>query len=234
MKIDIRQFAGPQASSDKYDVLTALSLIAFERGGGLQVSVLRLIAIITARYNWRMDELCVCQRDMARMWGVTERTAKREVRAWIEARLMIRTRVGVRGRAGAYRLDMIEIREQALPLWARVGPDYVERMAPSLPVASTKTTLPEEDTAKLAGEANARGDWRAASRRMKLADPAGHAAWIAPLQTGLPTPGELTLTAPTRFAAHYIRTHLMRALSEAVEAEIGAGTRISIVAREAV
>lgn len=225
MKIDIRQFAGPQAASDKYDVLTALSLIAFDQGASLQVSVLRLIALITARYNWRVDELCVCQRDMARMWGVSERTAKREVRTWVEARLMIRTRVGVRGRAGAYRLDMVEIRERALPLWSRVGPDYVERMSPSVAVIGVEREANLSDSETLS-EAAVRGSWRAISRRLKLSDPSSHAAWIAGLQADAEEDGILRLMAPTRFAAHYIRTHLMRGLMEAVEAERGVGTRL--------
>lgn len=225
MKIDIRQFTGPQAGSAKYDVLTALSLIGFAGGGGRAISILRLIGLVTARYNWRQDELCVCQRDMARMWGVTERTAKREVRAWIEARLMIRTRTGVRGRAGAYRLDMVEIRAQAAPLWPRVGPDYVERMAPAeeVPVSAAPA-------AELAEAQPARGTWRAVLRRIRLADPAVHSAWIAPLVPAGDDGRVLRLRAPTRYGAHYVQTHLTRLLAEAVEAEMGPGRRVLVEA----
>ena len=42
--------------------------------------MLRLIALITARYNWQRDELSVGQSEMARIWGVHDRTVKREVR----------------------------------------------------------------------------------------------------------------------------------------------------------
>ncbi|TFL17176.1 DnaA N-terminal domain-containing protein [Jannaschia formosa] len=224
MKIDVRHFAGPHAPEAKYDVLTALSLIAFARGGGMQVSVLRLIGLITARYNWRADELCVCQRDMARIWGVTERTAKREVRAWVEARLMVRKRVGVRGRAGAYRLDLIEIRAQAAELWPRIGPDYVERMAPRgevpEPVAPAQAPEPVEPAP--------RGTWRAATGRLRRADAGMHAAWIAPLRLEADEGGVLTLRAPTRFIGHYVETRLMRPLAEAVEAEMGPRRRIIV------
>lgn len=228
MKIDVRQFAGPQAASAKYDVLTALSMIAFARGGAAHISVLRMIGLVTARYNWRLDELCVCQRDMARMWGVTERTAKREVKAWVDGRLMIRTRVGVRGRAGAYRLDLVEIREQAAPLWSRVGPDYVERMAPVEAVDTQNEAHP--DIPERSDVPALPGTWAAASRRLRVVDHAVHAAWIEPLNLSGDDGTTIRLTAPSRFAAHYLQTHLMRRISEAVEAEIGPGRRIEVVA----
>lgn len=225
MKIDVRQFAGPQAGSAKYDVLTALAMIGFARGGGMQISVLRLISIITARYNWRNDELCMCQRDMARMWNVTERTAKREVKVWIDERLMIRKRVGVRGRAGAYRIDLVEIRSQTASLWPRLGPDYVERMA--LTSEIVPRTIPVKDIPQ-PEEIDGPNAWRAVSRRLRQVDPAVHAAWIAALRMVGDDGRTLTLKAPSRYSAHYIETHLPRLLAEAVEAEIGPGRRVVI------
>ncbi|SFJ82980.1 DnaA N-terminal domain-containing protein [Jannaschia pohangensis] len=225
------QFNGPQAGSAKYDVLTALALIGMQGGGALQVSALRLIAVITARYNWRQDEFCVCQRDMARMWGVTERTVKREVRAWQAARLVVCKRLGARGRAGAYRLDLVEIWQKAAEFWPLVGPDHAERLTP-VPVVSEPSTV--SDTGKTAdNEPVARGTWLAASRRLRLVDPAQHAAWIAGLQMTSDDGSHVVLSAPSRFAAHYVQTHLMTPLAEAVEAEIGRGRRITIVPRTA-
>lgn len=234
MKIDPRHFTGQQAGSAKYDVLTALSLIGFNRGGGTAISILRLIGLVTARYNWRLDELCVCQRDMARIWNVTERTAKREVKAWVDERLMIRTRVGVRGRAGAYRLDMVEIRAQAAALWPRIGPDYVERMAPAeaiAPEVMPSAEPPVEAEGRAEGPA-ARGTWRAVSRRIRAVDPAVHAAWIAPLRPIDDDGHILRLSAPTRFGAHYVETHFDHLLAEAVQAEMGPGRRVVIYGAE--
>ena len=227
MKIDMRRFVGPHAAEAKYDVLTALSLIAFEAGGAMQVSVLRLIGLITARYDWRADQLCVPQRDMARMWGVTERTAKREVRAWVSARLMIRTRVGVRGRAGAYRLDLVEIRARAASLWARIGPDYVARMTPA-PVAAEPVPQPPPEAPEAVP---AQGSWAAVGRRLRLADAAAHRAWFAGLRPESDDGRLLELSAPTRFAASYVETHFGRALHEAVEAEMGPRRRILVRGR---
>ena len=249
--------AGPGAAAVKYDTLTALTLMGMHGPSAMQGHVLKLIAVVTARYDWRRDELCVCQRDMARLFGVTERTVKRVVRAWVEARLMIRTRAGVRGRAGAFRLDRVEIARASEPHWSCVGPDFVERMGAALrPAASVaeqgagQGNAPGPDrvvhvdfhgAGRRAGAQDAEdapgGDadrsgsgagWRAAARRLALVDPAMHAAWIAPLTQQGAADRHLTLRAPSRFAAHYVSTRLMAHLAEAVEAEMGPGWRISV------
>jgi len=50
--------------------------------------MLRLISVVTARYNWRNDELSIGQRDMARLWAVNERTVKREMKRLTEANIL--------------------------------------------------------------------------------------------------------------------------------------------------
>lgn len=223
MKMDRARLAGPQSGVAKYDLLTALSMLGLHGGARTQISALRLIAVVTARYNWRVDEFCVCQRDMARMWGVTERTVKREVKAWVEARWLICTRQGVRGRAGAYRLDLIEIHHKARGLWQLVGIDFVDRMSTTPGVSEVAMPHPETVHAE---EVVPRGTWRAASRRLRLADPASYAAWFAPLRLLSEDGGTVTLAAPTRFAVHYIETRLRPSLAEAVAAEMGPKIRI--------
>ncbi len=223
MKIDRTRLTGPQSGVAKYDLLTALSLLGLHGEPRTQISALRLIALVTARYNWRIDELCVCQRDMARMWGVTERTVKREVKAWIEARWLNCVRQGVRSRAGAYRLDLVEIHHRAQGLWPLVGTDFVDRMAAGH--ESPAVAVPQLE-AVLADEVVLRGTWRAASRRLRLVDPAGHAAWFAPLRLLSDEGGTVTLAAPTRFVAHYIETRLRPVLAEAVAVEMGPERRI--------
>ncbi|MEL6587031.1 MAG: DnaA N-terminal domain-containing protein [Pseudomonadota bacterium] len=203
-------------------------MIGLHRGGATHPTVLRLIAAVTARYNWRLDELSMCQRDMARMWGVSERTAKRDVKAWIAERWVLQKRTGVRGRAGAYRLDLVEISRQAAPLWALIGPDFAERMAP---VPITENVIrPVFGTVEDTEPADARGTWRAVSRRLRDVDAAMHGAWIAPLVVAEQGEGCLTLRAPSRFAAHYISTHLMGPLQEAATAELGPTIRLQVIA----
>jgi hypothetical protein len=52
---------------------------ALSKGKHDQRRTLRLITLITARYNWMRDELAVGQREIARLWSVDERTVKREM-----------------------------------------------------------------------------------------------------------------------------------------------------------
>ena len=93
------RLTGPEAGVIKYDLLTALSVAGLNGSPTLQTSLMRLIAAVTSRYNWRADELSVGQRDLARMWSVNERTVKREIKRLTDAQLLICTRGGVRGRA---------------------------------------------------------------------------------------------------------------------------------------
>mgnify|MGYP001122200213 CR=1 FL=1 len=73
--------AGPGSQAIKYDILTALLAMA-SSGPAIEARLsLRLSLLITARFNWRIGTFAVGQREMARMWGVSERTAKREMAA---------------------------------------------------------------------------------------------------------------------------------------------------------
>jgi len=82
--MDSRRVTGAGAGAVKYDILTALTVTGLNGTGGEAVSMARLIAVITARYNWRLDELSMGQREMAMLWGVGDRTVKREVKRWLE------------------------------------------------------------------------------------------------------------------------------------------------------
>jgi len=78
--LELRKLTGPQAGSLKYDLLTALSVVGLHGSPTLQCSMLRLSAMVTARYNWRLDEISIGQAELARIWGVNERTVKREMK----------------------------------------------------------------------------------------------------------------------------------------------------------
>ncbi len=93
-----KRLTGPEAGSLKYDILTALTLLGLHGTATEQTSMMRLIALITARYNWRANELTVGQRDIARMWAVNERTVKREMKRLTDAQILVCKRSGVRGR----------------------------------------------------------------------------------------------------------------------------------------
>ncbi|PZX17024.1 DnaA-like protein [Palleronia aestuarii] len=221
----IKPLTGPQAGARKYDLLTALSLLGLHGPRQMRISLLRLLSVVTARYNWKANELSIGQAEMARIWGVTERTAKREVRTWIAERLVIRSRAPSRGRVGAYRLDLSEIWHRSAQFWPLIGPDFTERMLAEHPVTAaenlqTPTPIPEEKTTS---------PWGAVRDRLRRHDPAIYQHWIAPLDYVSDTGCCVTLRAPSRFMAHYVKTRLGPVLDAAIEAEIGPMRRVEIV-----
>lgn len=139
--LDVQKMTGPKAGSLKYDLLTALSITGLAGSQTYQASMTRLIALVTARYNWRLDEVSVGQRDIAKIWSVNERTVKREMKRLTESGTLIQLRAGVRGRVGSYRLCYAEIWKQSEFLWKNVGPDYVERMKELAPRESIKVVI---------------------------------------------------------------------------------------------
>jgi hypothetical protein len=226
---DARRVTGPGAGVVKYDILTALGLIGLHGQGTVQMSMLRLIAALTARYNWRADEMSVGQRDLARLWAVTERTAKREVKRLTATRLILVRRPGVRGRVASYRLNMPEIARQSRPHWDAVGPDYAERMAAMSPAEATVVHLgfPARPAEERPAEGQG-GTWRAVRARLRADDPAAFANWYEHLSFLGRDGGEMRLRATTPFVGRYVETHLARPLSRAIEAELGPFDRLRI------
>lgn len=227
--MDAKKLTGPKAGSLKYDLLTTLAVAGLHGSPGFQTSMLRLTALVTARYNWRLDEVSVGQRDMARMWCVNERTVKREIKRLTAASILICKRQGVRGRVGAYRLNYAEIYRQSQAVWAMVGPDFEERMAEFVPEVGTSVVKVdfgggaavevEEPVGKTPG-------WRHVLRRLKERSPNLYANWYSNLQLERADEGVMYLQAPTKFVARYVETHLMTELVGAIEAELGPVERI--------
>jgi len=228
--MDAKKLTGVKAGSLKYDLLTALAVSGLHLDARQQIATARLVALITARYNWRQDEFCVGQRDLARMWNVTERTVKREIKYWLDQRLVICKRQGVRGRVGAYRLNYAEIYRMSQPFWENVGPDFVERMAETNPVREAKVVAVDFRNPQVAPEPpeTDHQTWRAACQRMRQLHPEHYSNWLGALSYGTDDGRILVLNTQNRFVAHYIQTHLMGVLSEAVEATIGTRKRIEV------
>ena len=230
---DAKRLIGPGAGSVKYDILTALGLIGLHGIGGMQTSMLRLTAMVTARYNWRADEVSVGQRDLARMWGVNERTVKREIKRLTEMRLLLCVRRGVRGRVAAYRLNLAEIAGRSRGLWAAVGPDFAERMAMLEPAGATVVRLHPAPPAELdegapEGQGGQTGTWRAVRARLRARDPALFASWFDGLEFIGRDGGDMVLRAASVFVGRYVETHLAPALNAAIEAELGPFDRLRI------
>lgn len=119
---------GRNAATLKYDLLTAMGAYALAEGKGPQRLVLRLMTLVTARYNWVRNELTVGQREIARLWSVDERTVKREMAKLRAMGWLVVKRQGARGRVTEYRMDIEKILRTTQGSWAAIGPDYEQRM----------------------------------------------------------------------------------------------------------
>ncbi len=224
---------GPGSSAIKYDILTAL-LVTAARGAPAEARLaLRLSLLVTARFNWRRGTFAVGLREMARMWGVTERTAKREVArmralGWIELRVP-----AARGRVAEHAIAFAAVLDATRPHWEAVGTDFAARMgaapdpedAPGNVVPlrpAPPGALPEEDGT----------GWAAAARRLQASDPSLYGAWFARLRPLDCAGGVLTFVAPSRFIAAYVETHHRARLLAALGAEAAAVADIRILGPE--
>ena len=213
------KIVGPQAAARKYDLITALGAHALSGTKHDHRLVLRLITLITARYNWARDELCVGQREIARLWSVDERTVKREMAKLRGIGWLVVRRQGARGRVTEYSLDIDAILTATEPQWAAVGPDFElrlsgrsapERVVP-LPV---RGTVPAPDV----GEGT---EWALARAVLHAQDAGVYGSWLAALSREGRAGGRLTLRAPSRFHGAYVQSHLVPRLLEAVRAVDG-------------
>lgn len=208
-------FTGQGAAERKYDLLTALGAWGMAQGGTDAMLALRFATLITARYNWRRDELTTGQREIAALWSVEPRTVKRQMARLRELGWLILVRQGARGRVAVYRMDVTAILHATRESFANVGPDFVERLArPDGAALSVGNSGETGNVVSFPGVAQKDGQdagWARISDRLQRANPNSHAAWIAGLAGHVQ--GELLiLRAPTRFHARHVATHLRNAI----------------------
>ncbi|MDE3239821.1 MAG: hypothetical protein KGN33_12745 [Paracoccaceae bacterium] len=207
---------GREASSRKYDLLSALMAWALSQDKHCQKQVLRVMALITTRYNWKRDELSMGQEEIARLWSVDTRSVKREMaRLRAQGWLVLKSQ-GARGRVSVYGIDFEKMMEDTRPAWANIGPDFIarigagERDAPTPPASNV---VPLHATRAPVGDGTL---WSEAQSLLHGADPAMFGAWFGQLQEVAVEGGCLTLLAPSRFHATYVQTHLQARLDAAV------------------
>ncbi len=202
---------GREAATKKYDILSALMTYAVAREKHTQKLILRLMSLITTRYNWQRDELSMGQKEIAKLWSVDERTVKRELaklksRDWIKVK-----RAGARGRVTLYSICLENILKETQLDWGKMGPDFVERLtgitAPTaqnvhetnvLPFSGPQQIRPQEDGSI----------WSSTSAILFDQDATVFAAWFQQLEEDGQEGGVLALLAPTKFHATYVQTHL--------------------------
>ena len=197
---------GRGAAARKYDLLTAMGAFALAQGKGPQRLVLRLMTLVTARYNWARDELAVGQREIARLWDCDERTVKREMAKLRAMGWLVVTRQGVRGRVGEYALGIDRILEDTKARWEAVGPDFALRMGEP-PAAPDVVALPVRGAVP-APDVSGGTEWALAQALLHAEDAGVYGAWLRHLQRRERAGGRLTLAAPSRFHAAYVETHL--------------------------
>lgn len=218
-----KHLTGPAAGAMKYDLLTALGTAGLHGSKSVQVSALRLMTLLTARYNWRRDEVAIGQRELARLWGVDERTVIRELKRLRALELLDIKIPAARGRVASYRLDLEGVRKFTADHWREVGPDFEARMPAAMPTPKGAVvhvafgTVPAESD----------GDpWSRVRRRLHAEDSALFENWFAKLKLKSNADGVVTLTAPSRFVARYLEAHLSGRLVTALRAEFGRVDRV--------
>lgn len=199
--------AGPGVAARKYDLLTAIGAHGLAQSPADQRRALRLITLITARYNWAADLLSVGQREIARLWHVDERTVKREMSRLRDCGWLVLHRQGARGRVAEYRIDLDAILRDTQPSWAAVGPDLQDRLAPQPVPAGTETNVVPFRPAT-EPQISGTDPWARICRGIAAEAPDLFPAWIARLRPGPLEEGRLTLIAPSRFHARYVETHM--------------------------
>ncbi len=218
---------GRDAATKKYDILSALMTYALAREKHTQKLILRLMSLITTRYNWQRDELSMGQREIAKLWSVDERTVKREMakmksKGWLQVK-----RAGTRGRVTLYGLNLDLMLEQTKPEWPKIGPDFVERL--SAMTGLTAQNVPQSNIVPFTLNAVAPVDdgsvWANVARILFADDPTIFAAWFQQLQEADKQGGCLTLMAPTKFHATYVETHLSERILRAI-AQVDPGLRM--------
>lgn len=225
-----KKAVGRGGAARKYDLLTILGTYALSLDRGLQRQTLRLICLITARYNWQHDQLTVGQAEIARLWSVDPRTVKREMAAFRARGWLVEKRAAARGRVTLYGLGIAQILEDTRDCWQRVGPDLVERLAPE---ATAPEAGPDANVIPFPQSAEAPPQdgtlWGEVSRLLHAEDASMYRAWLAGLKA-VGEGSELLLEASGSFQACYIETHLKRRIELAL-ARVAPGLTLVIRAR---
>lgn len=204
--------SGPKSAALKYDILSALSVFALQGDKIRQRRMLRLISLVTSRYNWQRDELSLGQGEIARLWAVDPRTVKREMAVFRALGWLVMKRQGVRGRVSVYGLGLDTMLAETRGAWQLIGPDFESRMGqgggpePSNVVPLRRPPPPPMET----------GVWSRAQAELHCKGLAEYGAWLHPLQEVALEGAEVVLTAPSRFHASYVRTHLIGQIRSAL------------------
>lgn len=215
-----KRLVGPGAGARKYDLLTAIALAGLTETVLSRTLALRLIALVTARYDWARDQVAVGHTELTRLWSVSRRTVIRDVDKLMTLGVLRRVAEGRRGRVSVYRLGHDALDVITAPLWPKAGRPLEERMTRPSAEAVPLQRPPVLD---------APSPWRDA--RDRLAAALGDATmirWIDPLRFEAAEGGVLMLGAPSRFMADYVAQQFGLKVEAAAAAAFGARLRLSL------
>jgi hypothetical protein len=204
---------GREAASRKYDILSALMAFALSKDKHVQRQVLRIMALITTRYNWQRDELTMGQAEIARLWSVDDRTVKREMARFRAQGWLVLKRQGARGRVSAYGLDLNRMLEDTRPAWPLIGEDFIARLEPEAAGQGASNVVPLRTALTPIADGSI---WAEAQAWLLTEDAVVYGAWLNALTQAGMEANCLTLAAPTRFHATYVGTNLKEKLLAAL------------------
>lgn len=192
---------GRNAPALKYDIMSAMAVYALSGDKHRHRTMLRIMSLITTRYNWRSNELSIGREEIARLWAVNERTVKREMaklrsQGWISVK-----RPAARGRVAVYEIDLKQIMLDTTEIWPTIGPDFVERMQ-SEPQPSSNV-VPFNASPDIQPP-QASDIWGQVQTILHGRDPELWSSWFRHLIEAERSGATVTLVAPTRFMADYI------------------------------
>lgn len=202
---------GRDAATKKYDILSALLVYGLGQDKHRQRQIMRLMALITTRYNWQRDELTMGQAEIAKLWSVDTRTVKRELAKLRSLGWLVQKRAAVRGRVAVHGIALDQIMLDTKPVWAAIGPDFIARVAPAVPVeVQGGNVVPLRPSTAPVSDGSL---WAEAQGVFHGQDPAGYAAWVEKLVVADMAEGVVHLVAPSRFHARYVATNLAERLA---------------------
>ncbi len=199
--IQVAKPVGRNASALKYDILSALAVHALSGDKHRQRLILRIMALITTRYNWRNNELSIGRKEIARLWSVNERTVKRELAklkamGWIDVK-----RPAARGRVAVYELDLKQLMIDTTEVWPLIGTDFQTRMTDE---PETETNVIQFKVKPSQPDGADKDVWVEVQSILHRRDPELWSSWFQHLTESERAGGVVTLIAPSRFMADYI------------------------------
>jgi DNA-binding transcriptional ArsR family regulator len=196
MRTGPSRITGPGAAARKYDLLTALAVAGLRESVIPAVLALRLIALITARYDWMRDAVSIGHDELARLWGVSLRTVARDLDRLRRMGLLQVTAPARRGRVAVYRLDHTALDHMLRPVMPTLPPGQAARLRAEY----EGSNAPEPEVSP--NETNS-GWWAIRATLDGRLPAAALTRWIDELRCEDTADGVLRLRAPSSFHADY-------------------------------